>query len=55
VPVANVVVNSACVTGFEGGMVAHDSHHASLPTGGRCMLRDERSSDWLEEMGATVW
>jgi 3(or 17)beta-hydroxysteroid dehydrogenase len=25
VPVANVVVNSSCVTGFEGRMVAHDS------------------------------
>lgn len=30
VPVADVVVNNAGVTGFEGGMVAHDPEHASL-------------------------
>lgn len=30
VPVAYVVVNNAGVTGFEGGMVAHDPEHASL-------------------------
>jgi len=30
VPVADVVVNNAGVTGFEAGMVAHDPEHASL-------------------------
>ncbi|KQM30176.1 SDR family oxidoreductase [Sphingomonas sp. Leaf10] len=30
VPVADVVVNNAGVTGFERGMVAHDPEHASL-------------------------
>ncbi len=30
VPVADVVVNNAGVTGFEQGMVAHDPEHASL-------------------------
>ncbi|MBV7257884.1 SDR family oxidoreductase [Pacificimonas sp. WHA3] len=30
VPAADVVVNNAGVTGFEGGMVAHDPEHASL-------------------------
>lgn len=30
VPVADVVVNNAGVTGFEGGAVAHDPEHASL-------------------------
>ena len=30
VSVADVVVNNAGVTGFEGGMVAHDPEHASL-------------------------
>lgn len=30
VPVADVVVNNAGVTGFEEGMVAHDPEHASL-------------------------
>lgn len=30
VPVADVVVNNAGVTGFESGMVAHDPEHASL-------------------------
>jgi 3(or 17)beta-hydroxysteroid dehydrogenase len=30
VPVADVVVNNAGVTGFEHGMVAHDPEHASL-------------------------
>ncbi|GGB29782.1 short-chain dehydrogenase [Sphingomonas metalli] len=30
VPVADVVVNNAGVTGFEGGMVPHDPEHASL-------------------------
>jgi NAD(P)-dependent dehydrogenase (short-subunit alcohol dehydrogenase family) len=30
VPIADVVVNNAGVTGFEGGMVAHDPEHASL-------------------------
>ena len=30
VPVADVVVNNAGVTGFEGGMAAHDPEHASL-------------------------
>jgi len=35
VPIADVVVNNAGVTGFEQGMVAHDPEHASL-------------SDWRE-------
>jgi NAD(P)-dependent dehydrogenase (short-subunit alcohol dehydrogenase family) len=30
VPVADVVVNNAGITGFEQGMVAHDPEHASL-------------------------
>ncbi len=30
IPVADVVVNNAGVTGFEDGMVAHDPEHASL-------------------------
>ncbi|AYJ87478.1 SDR family oxidoreductase [Sphingomonas paeninsulae] len=30
VPVADVVVNNAGVTGFENGMIAHDPEHASL-------------------------
>ena len=30
VPVADVVVNNAGITGFEGGMVPHDPEHASL-------------------------
>lgn len=30
VPVADVVVNNAGVTGFEGGMVPHDPEHAAL-------------------------
>ena len=30
VPIADVVVNNAGVTGFEEGMVAHDPEHASL-------------------------
>jgi NAD(P)-dependent dehydrogenase (short-subunit alcohol dehydrogenase family) len=30
VPVADVVVNNAGVTGFEAGMIAHDPEHASL-------------------------
>ena len=30
VPVADVVVNNAGVTGFEGGIVPHDPEHASL-------------------------
>ncbi|MFD1950855.1 SDR family oxidoreductase [Sphingomonas arantia] len=30
VPIADVVVNNAGVTGFEQGMVAHDPEHASL-------------------------
>jgi NAD(P)-dependent dehydrogenase (short-subunit alcohol dehydrogenase family) len=30
VPVADVVVNNAGVTGFESGLVAHDPEHASL-------------------------
>ena len=30
IPVADVVVNNAGVTGFEHGMVAHDPEHASL-------------------------
>lgn len=30
VPAADVVVNNAGVTGFEGGMIAHDPEHASL-------------------------
>lgn len=30
VPVADVVVNNAGVTGFEGGVVAHDPEHATL-------------------------
>ena len=30
VPTVDVVVNNAGVTGFEGGMVAHDPEHASL-------------------------
>ncbi|MCU6454842.1 SDR family oxidoreductase [Sphingomonas sp. A2-49] len=30
VPVADVVVNNAGVTGFEGGMTPHDPEHASL-------------------------
>jgi NAD(P)-dependent dehydrogenase (short-subunit alcohol dehydrogenase family) len=30
VPVADVVVNNAGVTGFEAGMVPHDPEHASL-------------------------
>ncbi len=30
VPVADVVVNNAGVTGFESGMIAHDPEHASL-------------------------
>lgn len=30
VPIADVVVNNAGVTGFERGMVAHDPEHASL-------------------------
>jgi len=29
-PVADVVVNNAGITGFEGGMVPHDPEHASL-------------------------
>ena len=29
-PMADVVVNNAGVTGFEGGLVAHDPEHASL-------------------------
>ncbi len=30
VPVADVVVNNAGITGFEAGMIAHDPEHASL-------------------------
>lgn len=30
VPVADVVVNNAGITGFEGGMVPHDPEHAAL-------------------------
>lgn len=30
VPVADVVINNAGITGFEDGMVAHDPEHASL-------------------------
>ena len=30
VPAVDVVVNNAGVTGFEGGMIAHDPEHASL-------------------------
>jgi NAD(P)-dependent dehydrogenase (short-subunit alcohol dehydrogenase family) len=35
VPVADVVVNKAGITGFEGGPVSHDPEHASLEDCGR--------------------